>query len=198
LEGDTIGNHDRAIKLYHGTDCLDIEEFKIIERDKSQPDFGSGVYFTSNLLQAEEWACRNGKEGVVYECSIDLCAFKTLSLGNPENEDLYYTLYLCRLGLEDIAAETIEGFDDSDIIFGCLLRKPKPFLKNAQLFNEGDLTFQAFKKRTKLFGEEMNQYCMKSASVLDVINRSPWKYHIVSNTNGNYLITETIDIPAPV
>lgn len=184
--------------MYHGTKCADIEAFKVIDREGSPPDFGRGVYFTSNLLQAEKWACKNGTGGIVYECTLDCESFSMLSINNSEDDDLYYTLYLCRLGLEDIVPDAVGGFSEADVVFGCMLRNPKSFCKKAALFNDGDMTFEEFKKHTQLFQGNMNQYCMKTDSVLKLINNTAWKFHIVDVVNGKYVIKETIDIPAPV
>lgn len=181
--------------LYHGSKDSDIEEFVLRNREIPNLDFGKGVYFTSHFEQAQQWACRNGTPGVVYECDVDLSRLTTLPLDDFDNEDIYYVLYLCRIGLEEIAPDAVEGFDNADVIYGYMLDgHTKKFEKYAESFNEGDLSFADFKEKTKLFGVDKDQYCFKTESAIKILNAGFQKIHLVEKQGESYIVTETFDL----
>lgn len=181
--------------LYHGTKDADIKEFRLKNRKNARLDFGRGVYFTSHFEQAKEWACRYETPGVVYECDVDLSNLTTLSFNDPDNEDIYYVLYLCRIGLEEIAPDAVDGFDDADIIYGYMLDGcMRDFEKYAELFNEGELSFEDFKKEIKLHGIDYNQYCFKSKYAIKLLNDGIQRAYLVEKRGKEYIITETRDI----
>jgi len=66
---------DKALKLYHGTNCdfLEID----LSKSKDRRDFGKGFYMTTLQTQAKEWAeamyVRFGGDGVfVYEFELEM------------------------------------------------------------------------------------------------------------------------------
>jgi len=161
----------KTIKLYHATNYKNISEFKIIKKKKRFCELGEGVYFTSNLEQAK----RFGKK-YIYEIEIDIDLFKCYE--HIQNEDFVYLCYLCRIGLENIAKETIDKFDGYDIVISPVLAKAKKFANKSEMFNEGDIDYNEIKKYFKLH-EGMNQYCLKTKKVLNYINKKGFlKYKI--------------------
>ncbi len=153
------------MKLYHGSKDLDITEFKL-KNNRSNLDFGMGVYLTTIQKQAEQWA---GENGAVYVFEIDL---STMCVKEYTDEDLHYVLYLCRINLEDIARETIDGFEDADIIAGRMLDgSVHGFEKVAEKFNEGDVSYEELKRWIRLF-DKKDQLCFKSQRAIDLLNNS--------------------------
>ena len=123
--------------LYHGSNCSDILEFKLMNSRKNL-DFGKGVYLTASKKQAEKWALKY-KNGTVYVFDVD---FKDLHIVEYKDEDLDYVLYLCRIDLEDVAKEVIDEFDKADIISGMMLDgTTKKIEKTAAKFNDGDISY---------------------------------------------------------
>ena len=108
-------------------------------------------------------------EGIVYVFDIDM---KDVSITDYKCEDLDYILYLCRIKLEDVAKDTIDGFEEADIVCGKVLRGDcNKFCKIAEQFNMGEIPNTRYKKNVKLF-ETMDQYCFKSQKAIDLLNRS--------------------------
>ena len=159
------------MKIYHGTKCTSIQNFEF-GHSRVNLDFGEGIYFTTNLAQAMEFSCKNKNHcGAVYESEIDVSKLKILRLKGQENEDLAYTLYLCRICLEDVAKETIDDFEESDIIWGELLDgKIKQFKKISELFNCGDVSFDVYAPEVKLYDSSNDQICVKSLEALAMVN----------------------------
>ena len=152
----------KIVKLYHATNYKNIKKFKIVKKEKRFCELGEGVYFTSNLAQAKSF----GKK-FIYEIDIDLDLFNCYE--HIQNEDFIYLCYLCRIGLEDIAKETIDKFEGYDIVISPVLAKVEKFTIKSELFNEGDIDYNEIKKYFKLH-KGMNQYCLKTKKVLSYIN----------------------------
>lgn len=181
------------MKLYHGSPYRNINHFDFRHNRRGDLDFGKGVYFTSNFEQAKEWSCNKKKTGAVYECDIDLSSFKIIHYNSRENEDLLYILYLCRIGLEDIAVETINGFDKADIIAGLMLDgRTVDFRIIAEKFNEGDISFDEFSKQTKLYENVFDQFCIKTQRVLDMVNVSISNVYYTKKEQGIIEIEQEI------
>ena len=73
--------------------------------------------------------------------------------------NLNFVFYLCRIDLEDIAKDLIEGFKDADIIMGKMLDGSViQFEKNAEKFNAGDISYEEFSDKIKLF-DDKDQIC---------------------------------------
>lgn len=180
--------------LYHGSKYSDIDEFVIQDHELRNLDFRKGVYFTSHFEQAQQWACKDGTSGVVYECDVDLSKLTALPLVNSDDEGIYYILYLCRIGLEEIAPDAVDGFDDADVIYGYMLDGcTKKFEKYAELFNAGELSFADFRGKTKLFRADKDQYCFKTESAIKILNAGFQKIYLVEKQGENYIVTETFD-----
>lgn len=164
------------MKLYHGSKDKNITEFKLIHK-RNNLDFGEGVYLTVNKEQAEQWAKKNETSGAVYVFEIDL---KDLRVIEYTDEDLNYVLYLCRIGLEkDVARETIDGFDEADVISGKMLDGlTKEFELIAEKFNEGDISYDELKERIKLF-DKKDQLCFKTQKAIDLLNKCLIEKYIV-------------------
>lgn len=158
------------VKLYHASN-YNINNFKIVKKKNRFCELGYGVYFTSNYNQAKEF----GKK-YIYEVSVDLDLFKCFKY--DKCEDFIYLCYLCRIGLENIAKETIDKFEGYDIIVSPVLADVKKFTIKSRYFNRGDLTYDEFKKYVKIH-KKMNQYCLKTALVLDYINSNEIIKHII-------------------
>ena len=157
-----------TMKFYHGTDNRNIERFVMFNKSPKK-DFGKGVYLTTNIEQAKEWSCKYSVTGAVYEFDINLENLKQLDLSNVE--DLYYVIYLCRINLEDIAKETIDNFDNADIVSGFMLDGSiGDFEKIAELFNEGELSYDEFYSKINMFDKDKNQICVKTEQGLAEIN----------------------------
>ena len=176
------------MKLFHGTSKQNLKTFKIIKRKNNTPEFGDGLYFTTNLEQAKEWSCYKSKTGAVYEIDIDL---KKLKGKNLENDDLFYYLsYLNRIDLKELVDECLDELNGLDYIFGKMIKNVDEFKENAEKFNEGDIELKDFKKLTKWFGKGYNQYCFKSKEAIDLVNKSIKKIHYISRS---YKTTKIID-----
>lgn len=155
----------KKMKLYHGSKDPNITEFKL-KNNRSNLDFGVGVYLTTIQKQAEQWA---GKNGVVYVFEIDLSALHVMEY---TDEDLHYVLYLCRIDLEDVAREAIDGFEDADIIAGKMLDgSVHGFEKTAEEFNEGEVSYEELKRWIRLF-DKKDQLCFKTQKAIDLLNKS--------------------------
>ena len=150
--------------LYHGSKDTSIEVFDL-EHSRDSLDFGSGVYLTTILKQAKQ---RAGKGGAVYKFDVD---FSDLNVVEYKDEDLNYVLYLCRIELEDVARETIDDFDDADIVMGQVLGRVKRFKRRSERFNCGDIQYDEFSKRIKLF-DDKDQICFKTQKAVDLLNKS--------------------------
>lgn len=150
--------------LYHGSKDRSITKFKIFN-NRNNLDFGLGVYLTTKEWQARQWASPNG---AIYVFDIDISGLKCIEY---KDEDLNYVLYLCRIDLEDVARDTIDFFDDADIIMGPVLDgRTKGFEKIAEKFNEGDITYEDFEKRIELF-DDKDQLCFKTQNAIDLLNK---------------------------
>lgn len=187
------------MKLYHGTPCRNIKNFDVkYSRDKT--DFGKGIYFTTNFEQAKEWSCHNKiKRGAVYECDIDLSKFEILNY-DESDEDLLYVLYLCRIGIEEIAFECVEKFDSADIVMGTMLDgEIQDFNDWAEAFNKGDITEDEFRTKVKLFGKQNNQICVKTEHTLQEINQSIKKiYYTKKSVNGSIKVAKIQSLPTQI
>lgn len=187
------------MKLYHGTHCRNIKNFDVkYSRDKT--DFGKGIYFTTNFEQAKEWSCRNKiKRGAVYECDIDLSEFEILNYDEPD-EDLLYVLYLCRIGIEEIALECVEKFDSADIVIGTMLDGGiQDFNDWAEAFNKGDITEDEFCTKVRLYGKQNNQICVKTEDTLENINQSITKiYYTKKSVNGSIKVEKIRSLSAKI
>ena len=151
--------------LYHGSKDRSIQKFEIFNK-RNNLDFGAGVYLTTKQKQAERWA---GPNGAVYVFDIDT---SKLTCVEYTDEDLNFVFYLCRIELEEIAKETIEGFDSADIISGQMLDGTvRKFEIIAEKFNEGDITYDEFEKHIKIFGDK-DQLCFKTQKAIDLLNQS--------------------------
>ena len=150
--------------FYHGTETKGIRKFEL-GYSRCDIDFGAGVYLTTNFKQAKDWVRQNGS---VYKFDIDQSKFKWIEY---KGEDLYYVLYLCRIGIENIAKEAIDSFDSADVIAGKMLKGIKKFKIHAESFNEGNLSYDEFAEQVELF-DEMDQVCFKSQRAIDILNNS--------------------------
>ena len=151
--------------LYHGIKDSDIKEFLLFNKRKNL-DFGSGFYLTTQLSQEKKWA---GEKGAVYKFDIDI---KSLKVVEYKDDDLNFVFYLCRIDLEDIAKDLIEGFKDADIIMGKMLDGSViQFEKNAEKTNAGDISYEEFSDKIKLFYDK-DQICFKTQRVMDLLNKS--------------------------
>ena len=89
-----------------------------------------------------------------------------------KDDDLNFVFYLCRIDLEDIAKDLIEGFKDADIIMGKMLDGSViQFEKNAEKFNAGDISYEEFSDKIKFF-DDKDQICFKTQRVMDLLNKS--------------------------
>ena len=175
--------------IYHGSDCANIESFEF-GHSRIDLDFGKGVYFTTNLEQAKIWSCKNSAHGAVYECDIDITALNVLYLEGKANEDLAYTLYLCRIELEDVAKDTIANFEEADLIWGELLGGSiKKFKKAAEKFNEGNISYENFTSRMKLYNNSNNQICIKSEYALQLVNNGIRNIYFTEKHEDEIVIT---------
>lgn len=169
------------MKIYHGTQHQNIKGFDFDHiRTQRYLDFGSGVYFTTNFQQAIDWSCKPTGEGAVYECEIDPKQVGLNILEYKENdEDLYYLLCFCRTGLEEIANDVAEGYDDADVIYGLMLDGTiADFRQLAEKFIEGDVTIPEVIAQTKLYECGRDQICVKTETALEVINSGLCKCYL--------------------
>ena len=175
--------------IYHGSDCCNIENFEF-GHSRQDLDFGEGIYFTTSFEQAKSWSCRNSTRGAVYECDIDFSALNVLRLEGKANEDLAYTLYLCRIKLEDVAKDAIDNFAEADVICGELLGgRIKKFKKDAERFNKGDISYEEYRSRMKLYNNTNDQICIKSDYALQLVNNSLLSKYLTEKRENKIYIT---------
>ena len=178
------------MKLYHGTKCQDIISFDFAH-SKQNSDFGKGVYFTTNFQQAIEWSVKHSETGAVYECDVDFSGFNVRSFLSDQDENQLYVLYLCRIGLEEIVPDSVDDFEKADFVSGFLLDgSVSDFCEKADQFNQGDITFEEFRNRIKLYGKGKDQICVKTAGALDYINRSLRCIYLTEKTTNGINIVE--------
>ena len=192
-----VRNMVRNMKIYHGSPDRNIKKFELNYRKaRTDLDFGKGVYFTSKFEQAQTWSCKRTKSGAVYECDVDFTNINLLQYDSSRDEDLLYLLCFCRIGLEDIASEVAEGFDEADVIEGLVLDGTIPdFQKVAEQFVEGDLTFKELEEASKIYGDSKNQFCLKTEKALDILNSGLCKvYFTEKNEDGSVAITQIKEV----
>lgn len=188
----------RIIKLFHGTTKTNLKYLDKI-KSKKDNDFGSGLYFTSNLEQAKNWSIKKGKaKGAVYEIEIDLNKIP-LKVIKYDKEKFNELCYHCRNKSEEQAKEFIEDFENADIIYGRMLGSIHLFKKymnelhgnNFSILKNQDkiksinynvkcdiMTFEDLEKKIKLFGtEENDQYCFRSDKAIEFANKQIKKIH---------------------
>lgn len=178
------------MKLYHGTSYRDIEQFKIICRKRNPPDFGTGLYFTSNFEQAKQWSCSKSNLGAIYEIDIDLDLLVGKSLNNDEL--FYYLSYLCRIDLENLVDECLEELNSVDYVYGKMLKEVNGFKLNAEKFNSGDIDLKTFKNTIEFYDDNMNQYSFRTSKAIEIINKSIIKKHLTRKI-GKIIILENND-----
>ena len=179
------------MKLFHGSSSRNIGKFNFRHCRKSGTDYGKGVYFTSNFEQAKEWSCKHSKTGAVYECDVDLSQFLIKEYPKKE-EDLLYIIFFCRMNFEDIACDAVDDFEKADVISGLMLGgNIKKFKLWANRFNRGDIGFDEFSKRVKLFKNGYDQICIKNQAALNKVNASIEKvYYTEKSKNGIQVMEE--------
>lgn len=190
LVKDKIDKYEKKIKLYHGTNNRDIEQFKIIYREENPPDFGAGLYFTSNFEQAKQWSCSKSNIGAIYEIDIYLDSLIGKNLNNDEL--FYYLSYLCRIDLENLVDECLNELNNVDYVYGKMLKEINNFKSIAEKFNSDDISFEEFKNATKFYDNSMNQYCFRTRKAVDIINKSITKKYLTKK-EGKIIIIENID-----
>lgn len=175
--------------LFHSSPERNIKEFKIIVREDNTPEFGDGLYFTSNIEQAKKWSCSKSKKGAIYEIDINIVQLKGKNL---ENDDLFYYLsYLNRIDLKELVDECLDELNGLDYVYGKMLKNIDDFKIYAEKFNEGNIELKEFKKLTKWFGKGYNQYCFKTDKAVDLVNNSIKKIHYTSRVGKNTEIVKT-------
>ena len=138
-----------------------------------------------------KWSCRHSEVGAVYEFDFELSELEILDLSNTD--DLFYVIYLCRIDLEDIADDVIDGFGNADIVSGFMLDGSIcGFEKIAEEFNEGDLSFDEFYSKIKMFDQSKNQLCIKTDLALSKINAGLVKKHLTRKTNNTTVVEDKI------
>lgn len=173
------------MKLYHGSSSRNITAFSF-KNARAECDFGKGVYFTTNFEQAKAWACKHSSTGAVYECDIDLSGFRVLSY-NKLDDDLAFVLYLCRQGLEELAADDIDEFRNADVIAGAMLDGNVPGFKEiAEKWSFNEISYSEFYDQINLYKNDYNQVCIKTKEALETINAAILKIHYIEKS-GNII-----------
>ena len=114
------------MKLYHGSRNKELKKFDFEYDSSSTFDFGKGIYFTSNFERAKAWSCHENGEGAVYEIDIDFTsADLNKKIFSKDEDDIYYVLYICRLGMSELAPEFVDDFEKYDVVVGPVLRGKK-------------------------------------------------------------------------
>ncbi len=158
--------------LYHGTKEREIEKFKIIPRTNNPPEFGDGVYLTTFFLQAKDRSCMYSKSGAVYVFDVNLETLDGICVTDSKSEEnnlFYYTAYLNRIDIRDIATECLDELKGKDYIYGSVLKKIDAFKISAEQFNSGDKGLKEFIQETKTF-DRFEQYCFRTAKAIDALN----------------------------
>lgn len=180
------------MKIYHGTANNNISVFDF-GHCKENRDFGKGVYFTTNIDQAKEWSVKHSAAGTVYEYDVDFSDLKARVFSSKLDEDQLYVIYLCRIGLEEIVPDAVDNFDDADIVVGFMLDgQIRNFRFIAEKFNQGDISFEEFRDKLKMYDEGKSQICIKSARALDLVNNSKRRVYTITKTSGKIFIKETV------
>lgn len=177
------------MKLYHGTDKLDLN-YITLNKSKKDNDFGRGFYLTTSFEQAKSWALKKGDgKGAVYEFEVDLENEKLNILTfDGKEEDCSYLYYLCRNQTDNIVNEVIPNWENIDIIFGPMIGNSRTYKENIKFFHGKNISFSSIKNKVKtikyntkspistfddltntekLWG---NQYCFKSERAKELLN----------------------------
>lgn len=185
------------MKLYHGSRNKELKKFDFEYDSSSTFDFGKGIYFTSNFERAKAWSCHENGEGAVYEIDIDFTsADLNKKIFSKDEDDIYYVLYICRLGMSELAPEFVDDFEKYDVVVGPVLRGKKNasmdrYKDMAERFNEGDIAFNEFRNNTCLSNEDFDQWCFKSRKAFEYINANLTKKYVIKKC---YNICEVIDL----
>lgn len=184
------------MKIFHGTDNRGITCFRDL-RQRKNLDFGDGVYFTSNFEQALRWSCRKENCGAVYECEVSFSSLNILSY-DTKSEELNYLFYLCRIGLQNVACDTIERFDEADVVSGLMLDgKVASFEVIAEQFNSGETSYEELCNTIKTFKKPNDQLCFKTAKALLEVNDGLQKVYF-TRKEGKQIYIEAEQTLAPV
>jgi hypothetical protein len=163
-------NELRKITLYHGSKDGSINSFSL-NVGRPDVDFGRGVYFTTKLQQAIDWSVKHADCGYVYVCEFDPEDLKILEY-RKNCDDFAEIIHLCRIDLEELACDFIEGFEQADCVYGCLVDGGKPHLEElANQYNEGDIPFSTFYEELDaiLYTSDKDQLCIKTIAGLQKI-----------------------------
>lgn len=189
--------------LYHGTNQLNLNYLKK-NSSKKDNDFGKGVYLTTDLKQAKNWALRKGNgKGAIYKFEIDLEKENlNILVFDGNEEECNYIYYLCRNKTEDIVNEIIPDWKYVDIIIGPMIGNSDTYKKNIKSFHGENisflstkymiksinynpkfciLTFNDLTKTKKMWG---NQYCFKSKKAIELLNKKFKKVIYLKKSNN--------------
>ena len=181
------------MQLFHGSSSRNILEFNF-RHSRNNLDFGRGIYFTTNFEQAKDWSCKYSNEGAVYECDVDLSQFRVLRYQAKER-DLLFILYLCRIGLEEIAPDAVDDYDKADVIWGRVLDgNMKDFNALAERFNEGEVLYPEFEKQVELYENGYDQVCIKSREALERVNAAIKKVYYTRKIRGSTDVVCKMDL----
>lgn len=186
------------VRLYHGSKERVIENFKIIARDKNPPEFGDGVYLTANLEYAKERSCMHSNSGAVYAFDVDLEKLDGIRLKDSMSEIdnlFYYTAYLNRVDLRDVAVDCLDKLDGKDYIFGDMIKHTKEFVKNAEEFNSGNMELKEFIQKTDTF-EKYEQYCFRTQKAIDALNAGLISVMYTQKSHNKVIVERTEHIKA--
>lgn len=164
-------NELQKITLYHGSSVGNITTFQL-NKGRNNLDFGKGVYFTTKLQQAINWSLKRNNTGYVYVCELDIRDLKMLEFSR-NCDNFAEIIHFCRIDLEELADEFVDGFDKADAIYGLVVDKKNPQIeKLATQYNEGDISYNEFYRNLDaiLFKNNMDQLCIKSDMALSKLN----------------------------
>lgn len=155
----------RIVRLYHGSDKLNINKFDISYSRHSFLDFGRGIYFTTNEEQAMLWSIRSNNIGAVYTIELDTSELNIKQYLTYSN-DFIHTFCLCRAGFEDVVTD----IQNIDAVYGYVIDNDKAAItKHTNDYYLGKANATQVRANIKVF-EAKDQFCIKNQKVLDSLS----------------------------
>lgn len=147
------------IILYHGSE-VEVER-PLLDRCKTNNDYGRGFYCTDDLELSKEWACKRGNNGYSNQYVLDLDGLKILDLTDDDHGTLDWITVLIEnrtfpIDPDSLATESrsflIENHHidlvDYDIVIG--FRADDSYFSYAQTFLENGMSIESLEEAMHL------------------------------------------------
>jgi len=153
------------MELYHGSNAHFTNfDLGFAKRGK---DFGTGIYLTTDRIQAEKWAIKFG-HGYLYTYFLD----ESILMDTDNFKILIFNDYT-REWLDFICSCRLDFYEpDADIIYDRMAdNTSKNLSKILRKYYDGDISANSALAQVKWNIAERNQYCFKTEHALSSLKR---------------------------